>query len=257
MNEAKQPPQPKPQRAADRPRELTWWRRWLFAILAPLLAMFVKFIWWLFRFEFRESDGFRRLADEKQPVVYAIWHEGLIVVGRFIARIGGEGLNPTFLISPSVDGEIGVQLLAQFGGTAVRGSARRSGAAALRGLKRAICEEGMSPCITLDGSKGPRHYCKPGAIMVARMSDVPVVPIGFAARSAWRLPTWDHHLIPKPFTRVVISIGEPYTVPRKFDGAELEAHRQALEERVNLLMKESEEHLGMAADPQWSLPSDK
>ena len=163
-----------------------------------------------------------------------------------MARILSEGINATFLISPSVDCELGVEILARFGSTAVRGSARRSGAAALRGLNRAIRRDGQSPCITLDGSKGPHRYCKPGAIAVARMAGVPIVPIGCAAARSWRLRSWDRHLIPKPFSRVVISVGDPYTVPRQLDEDAQEAQRSDLGARVNRLMEMAEEQAGTA-----------
>ena len=138
----------------------------------------------MFRFEVDGEEKFRDLVAEKQPVVFAFWHEGLLVLCWYMAELLAIGYRLTFLISPSVDGEFGVEILARFGSTAVRGSARRSGAAALRGLIKTIREDRQSPCITLDGSKGPPRYCKPGAIMVARMADVPIVPIGFAAQKS-------------------------------------------------------------------------
>ncbi len=180
---------------------------------------------------------------ERQPVVFAFWHEGLLVLCWYLAKLLAIGYRLTFLISPSVDGEFGVQILARFGSRAVRGSARRSGAAALRRLNATIRDDHQSPCITLDGSKGPRRYCKPGAIMVARMAGVPIVPLGFAARRAWRLPSWDRHLLPKPLSKVVITVGNPYTVPREMDGDAVEHWRGDLEQRVNNLMAAAESSL--------------
>lgn len=81
--------------------------------------------------------------------------------------------------------------------------------------------------------------------MVARMAGVPIVPVGVAARRSRRAPTWDHHLVPKLFSKVVITVGEPMTVPRKINEDELEEHRQELEERVNRLMEISEARTGV------------
>lgn len=226
--------------ASGRPRQMTWWRRVIFGMIAPVAAIVLRLWWSIYRFEVKESEAFLGLRRQHQPVVFAIWHEGLLTVGWYAAQLFKRGFNATFLISPSTDGELGTMILARFGSRAVRGSARRSGAAALRGLYRAITENRQSPFITLDGSKGPRRYCKPGAIMVARMAGVPIVPIGVAARRSWRAPTWDHHLVPKPFSKVVITVGEPITVPRKLNDDELETQRRELEERVNRLMEISE-----------------
>ena len=215
----------------------------LFGLFAPVGAVILRLWWAMYRFEFEESETYLELERRQQPVIFAIWHEGLLTVCWYIARLLKRGVKATFLISPSVDGEIGVVLLAQFGSTAVRGSARRSGAAALRGLFRAITERGQSPVVTLDGSKGPRRYCKPGAIMVARMSGVPIVPVGVAARRSWRAPTWDRHLVPTPMSRVMITVGDPIAVPRSMSEDEIETRRRSLEDEVNRLTGISEERV--------------
>ena len=222
------------------PRQMTWWRRMLFAVAVPVVLMFMRLVWFSFRLEVHGDEKVRELLAARQPVVFAFWHEGLLIVTRYVAKLLRQGLNLTFLISPSVDGEIGTRMLASYGSTAVRGSARRSGAAALRGLYRAIRQNKASPCVTLDGSKGPRRYCKPGAIMVARMADVPLVPLAVAARRGWRARSWDRHLVPIPGTKVVIMVGEPYTVPKHMDEEALEAHRIDLEARVNALVEKAE-----------------
>ena len=234
--------------ASDRPRQMTWWRRVIFGISAPVAAFVLRLWWAMYRFEVEESEAYLELERNQQPVVFAIWHEGLLTVCWFAAQLLKKGVKATFLISPSVDGEIGVMLLAQFGSRAVRGSARRSGAAALRRLHRAVTENHQSPFVTLDGSKGPRRYGKPGAIMVARMAGVPIVPIGVAAQRSWRAPTWDHHLVPKLFSKVAITVGEPMTVPRKLSEDELETQRRELEDRVNQLMEISETRVGVQSE---------
>jgi len=234
------------------PRKLTLWRRIALVVLTPLFSFLMQAIWAVFRFEVRGDENFKKLVAEQRPVVFAFWHEGLLVLCWYLARLLAIGYRLTFLISPSVDGEFGVRILARFGSTAVRGSARRSGAAALRGLNKTIHDDRQSPCITLDGSKGPRRYCKPGAIMVARMADVPIVPLGFAARRAWRLPSWDRHLIPWPFSKVVITVGNPYTVPRQMDSDAVENWRSDLEQRVNDRMAAAEASLRADRQPERS-----
>ena len=247
MNENTPSSSPKA-RVSRRPRRMTWWRRVLFGIGAPIMAILLRLWWKMYRFDVEESSAFLDLERRRQPMVFAIWHEGLLTICWYAAELLKRGVNATFLISPSVDGEIGVMLLAEFGSRAVRGSARRSGAAALRGLHRAISENGQSPFITLDGSKGPYRYCKPGAIMVARMAGVPIVPIGVAASRSWRARTWDHHLVPKPFAKVFITVGEPMEVPRKMDDDEVERRRLELEAEVNRLMGMCEARFEVRSD---------
>ena len=232
------------------PRQMTWWRRALFPVAVPVAVTLVRLVWATFRFEVHGDEKVRELLAAQEPVVFAFWHEGILIITRYMAQLQKNGFNVTFLISPSVDGEFGVQMLARFGSTAVRGSARRSGATALRGLYRAIRRDKASPGVTLDGSKGPRRYCKPGAIMVARMAGVPLVPIACAASRGWRARSWDQHLIPKPASTAVIVFGEPYVVPKDMDDDALEAHRSDLEARVNTLVEKAEAMVEAAPMPR-------
>jgi lysophospholipid acyltransferase (LPLAT)-like uncharacterized protein len=226
--------------ASRRPRKISRAKRLLFAIVASIVAVVIKLAWSTYRFRLDEDRRFLDLFDDKKPVVFAFWHEGIMTAGWYAARIHKRGFPVTFLISPSADGELGTMILARFGSRAVRGSARRSGAAALRGLKRAICEDRQSPFIAIDGSKGPRRYCKPGAMMAARMAGVSIVPIGFAAGNSWRARSWDRHLIPKPGSRVAITVGAPFELERSMDADALEKRRGELEAEVNRLMEISE-----------------
>jgi lysophospholipid acyltransferase (LPLAT)-like uncharacterized protein len=224
---------------------MTRGRRLLYSIAAPVLAMMLRMVWATFRYRVGEDEAFLEYARSDRPMVFAFWHEGLFVVAWHMWQLLKRGVNGTFLISPSADGELGTMILAKFGSRAVRGSARRSGAAALRGLHRAIRDHRQSPAIAIDGSKGPRRVCKPGAIMAARMAGVPIVPIGFAARRAWRAHSWDRHLVPHPGSKVVITVGVPFEVEKKMDGDALEECRRELETRVNRLMEISEARAGV------------
>jgi lysophospholipid acyltransferase (LPLAT)-like uncharacterized protein len=242
MNDATQSPK------SHQPRQLTLGRRVLFAIATPIVVFILKIAWLTYRFRLEEDERFTELAQRGESVVIAFWHEGIMTVGWYAARLLRQGVRMTFLISPSADGELGTMILASFGSRAVRGSARRSGAAALRGLKCAIVEDRQTPAIAIDGSKGPRRYCKPGAIMVARMAGVPIIPVGFAARRGWRAPTWDRHLVPYPGSKVSITVGEPFVVEREMDAETLEERRRELEDRVNQLMEISEARVGVQTE---------
>jgi len=239
MSEMNESQTPSPRAPVSR-RRMTWWRRLVFRITVPIALGLMRATWATYRFEIHGDEKLRELFAAGKPVVFGFWHESLLIVCWYAARLLNAGERITFLISPSVDGEFGVMILARYGSEAVRGSATRSGVSALRGLHRAIRRDGMSPAITLDGPKGPVRYCKPGAVMVARMAGVPIIPIGCGARWSFRAPTWDRHLVPLATSRVVLKIGEPVTVAAGASGEDVEAVRVDLERRVNILMREAE-----------------
>jgi len=103
---------------------------------------------------------------------------------------------------------------------------------AVRGVYTAIVKEGISPGITPDGPRGPRFKFKAGAIFTAQISGKAVVPIAYAAKPAWILRTWDKFIIPPPFAKVAIAIGEPYFPEKKLDDAQMEAAQLELERRM-------------------------
>ena len=83
-----------------------------------------------------------------------------------------------------------------------------------------------------------------GTVLTARIAGVPIVPIGCAADRAWYLEKrWDRFMIPKPFARVVIAVGEPVPVPRSIALDDLEPVRVNVQERVMSLMEQSEQAL--------------
>lgn len=89
--------------------------------------------------------------------------------------------------------------------------------AAARTLARRLGDlggSGYSLVVTPDGPWGPYRVAKPGALMVARQSGLPIVPLAVRARPAFRLSRrWDRQLLPLPFSRLALVAGEPMTVP--------------------------------------------
>jgi lysophospholipid acyltransferase (LPLAT)-like uncharacterized protein len=75
---------------------------------------------------------------------------------------------------------------------------------------------------------------------LAQRSGCPVVPVGVACRPCKRLPTWDSHLIPFPFSKAVIVFGDPI-VSREGEVEEDVSRR--IEEGINAADKRAEEIL--------------
>lgn len=138
--------------------------------------------------------------------IFSLWHGQLLPL---LAHHRDEGAR--VLISEHRDGEIIARIAESLGFRTVRGSTTRGGARALLAMCDAL-ERGEEIAITPDGPRGPAHVFAPGALIAAHRAGVPIVPVGVAVSSAWRLRSWDAFAIPKPFTRVTIAYGAPLTV---------------------------------------------
>lgn len=197
-------------------REIPRWRRIVFPILAPVMALLFRLYCSTCRItEVIGSEHLDALAREGKPIIPCYWHQGQLYCGYYMFRKRGRDFRLGALVSPSRDGELAAQVVQRLGAVPIRGSGTRTGAQAMRELYLTMKKEGVSPVMTPDGSQGPVHVFKHGSVMLAQLSGAPMVPLAFAPRRTWRLKTWDRTMIPYPFTRVVIAVGEPRYADRK------------------------------------------
>ncbi|HRD56379.1 MAG TPA: DUF374 domain-containing protein, partial [Parachlamydiaceae bacterium] len=82
--------------------------------------------------------------------------------------------------------------------------------------------------ITPDGPKGPRYQVKPGVALAARESQAKIIPFTWTASRFWQLKTWDKLLLPKPFSKIVIDLGNPISFEKDqaFDLSQASAYLQ-------------------------------
>ena len=108
----------------------------------------------------------------------------------------------------------------------IRGSSSRGGAPGLRNMERAY-RAGHACAFTADGPRGPAMVAKPGAAQLASLVGADVGAFYVLPERAWELRSWDRFLIPKPFSRVLITW--PVRVP-----ASPEEVQAALDRSVSL-----------------------
>lgn len=170
------------------------------------------------------------------------WHQHHVIGSTLVRSWVQRGFKACFLVSGSVDGEVPERIARAWGADVIRGSANQSGALALRDMQERM-KKGYSIVTTADGPRGPKYEFKMGAVLMARIAGVPVIPIGCAADRAWYLDRWDNFMVPKPFARIALAIGEPYSIPSKTPLDQLEPHRQHVQEAVMSLMRDCEHAL--------------
>ena len=216
-------------------RRMTRARRLLHAITVPLASGLIRTWWRLCRVVHVAGCEHLEAALAQAPsLVPCYWHQHQLYCGKFLIEQRARGLTPGWLISPSVDGELGAMLVRRFGGAVIRGSSTHTGARALRDNYQALVRDNVSPVITPDGPRGPRFKFKPGALLLAQMSGRAILPMSYAASHAW-LIKWDRFVIPMPFARIAIALGPPCYVPRVTDAASLERLQGRMEEELKRL----------------------
>jgi lysophospholipid acyltransferase (LPLAT)-like uncharacterized protein len=170
-------------------------RVWLAATIGGLLLRMLGLTWRVRRVHNEEFDA--RLA-RGDAFIIVFWH-GEIVPVAWVHR--HRGIAP--LISRHADGEVIARIVEGLGYRTARGSTSRGGVRALLETAR-LLEQGITVGFTPDGPRGPRHEFAPGALIVAQRTGRPIIALSASTSRAWRLRSWDRHLIPKPFARVTI-----------------------------------------------------
>lgn len=190
----------------------------------------------------------RYLRDHPgKSLLYASWHRGLlflVYLYRF-QRI-------VVMASASRDGELAAQATRRFGWIPVRGSSTRRGARALLEMK-ALVEQGLRAGLVVDAPTGPACVAKPGILLLAQKTGLPILPVMWSADRCWRLGSWDRTMVPKPFSRIVVLYGgELLHVPPDADRQRLEALRRELDRVLNEMKERTDRFFDMpgVSDPR-------
>jgi lysophospholipid acyltransferase (LPLAT)-like uncharacterized protein len=224
-------------------RRLTPMRRLAHALIAPV-ALCVLRAWWascrIVRVE--GAEHLDAALAEAPSLLPCYWHQHELFCGRYLYLQMRRGLKLGVLISPSVDGEVPAWIARRLGASVIRGSSTRTGARALRDYYQLLVQDGISPVITPDGPTGPRFVFKPGALLLAQLSGRPLLPMAYSASRAWFFG-WDKFVLPRPFSRIVITIGAPVYIARDVvltDEAVLQALQQRMQNELHGLFRRAQ-----------------
>jgi hypothetical protein len=147
------------------------------------------------------------MGKNNRHFIAAFWH-GSMLVPWYIFR------NKKFsaLVSQSKDGELLTKLLKSWKYNVIRGSSNVGGKEALQ-LMKDEADKKRNIAITPDGPKGPEFKMKPGAIVLAKKTQMPILLIGVCYKNYVQLKSWDKFKIPKLFSKVVVKFSDPIIVP--------------------------------------------
>ena len=219
-------------------------RDWFISALAPRVAYaYILLLRATVRLEYHNREVLDEIGDGSGPGqhILAFWHSRFVMM-----PYGCRPERIVALISMHRDSRMLGDILQRFGVTLALGSSTVGGAKGLREVLRKV-REGYDVGIAPDGPRGPRRRIKPGVLTVARLTGLPIVPVGFSARPARRIGSWDRTLVPYPFGRAVFFYGDPIRVPRGSADAEQRIHEQ-LEDELNRVTDLADTQVGLEVE---------
>jgi lysophospholipid acyltransferase (LPLAT)-like uncharacterized protein len=213
-------------------------------IVLAIVPYIVRALLWVlgrtWRFEVIAEEGVTPVlfGEKPGPEIYCFWHQCVLPCTVYFRKS-----NAVILISRSFDGELITRILKMFGFDAVRGSSSRSARRGLLGLKQVI-ETGRTAIFTADGPRGPIYQTKLGPIKLAQTTGAPIGAFHLQPERAWVMKSWDRFLVPKPFTRIVVSWAQWTHVPGDLPGDQFESKRQELNDALERARLRAYEHFG-------------
>ena len=190
--------------------------------------------------EVTPSDGslgppVKRVGQE----LYALWHQQLLML-----TLLHRDQDIAVMISRSRDGDVASRIVERLGFRIIRGSSSRGGAAGMREMIAATAD-GHPLALTIDGPRGPARRCKPGAILIASRSRIPIVPTVAIPVRAKALNSWDRFLVPAPRSEIFVSYGAPIDVVTGGDPEDVRAWQDRVESEMHRLVELCESAAGV------------
>lgn len=210
------------------------------AILSWIAARYIRLVWRTGRWRIENAEIVDRLIADRRPFIACFWHGRMLMIPnawQYDARI-------SILISQHRDGVFISRTLNHLGVGTIAGSSSRGGGGALVAMVRTL-KRGEYVGITPDGPRGPRMRAAPGAAAAARLSGAVLLPVSYSATRRKVLSSWDRFVLPFPFTRGIVRVGQPIEVARDADETALEKARARLEAELISLTDALDSELGV------------
>lgn len=204
--------------------------------IIPYIGLFiVKILSSTYRIRIINPEVERDILKRGHIPIYASWHQRFFPGIIFFATRKPISI----MISQSRDGELISKIVNILGWYPVRGSSSKGGRQALRKIKKLVYE-GYRVAHIVDGPRGPLGVVKPGLLLIAQASGMPIVPVITSAEKKWVFNSWDRFMVPKPFSRVIIRFSDEICIPSNLQRSDFEAKRSSIENIFKKLYSETD-----------------
>lgn len=224
---------------------IQWWYSFKHIYFPKLIAVIAKKIIFLLLKTCRvKVIGLEKLQIvNHQKTILIFWHNRLVLAPALLYKFC-RNFRFGVLVSQSRDGEIISSIVNSY---KIAQSIRVKHDSKIEALNRSIeflnDKKGIL-VVTPDGPRGPRYKTKKGIAFIAKNSNANLIPMSWSANKFWKLKSWDQLIIPKPFSKIVLTFGDPFSIkpdseiPTKLEIDEIESQINQIK-KINLSELES------------------
>ena len=213
--------------------------RWFQWIAAGLIFAAIRTVSATLRYHWQDNSGYFDNGIGG-PAIYCVWHNRLALCMTAYAAYADRrksGSQMAAMVSASKDGAFLAAILECFNVQPVRGSTSRRGPQALLELTT-WADRGYDLAITPDGPRGPCYEVQDGAMSLAQITGLPIIPFSYYLKWKVRPNSWDRFQIPLPFSYCEMRVGKPVYVPRQASDEERAQLRRQLETTLRELSRD-------------------
>jgi lysophospholipid acyltransferase (LPLAT)-like uncharacterized protein len=223
--------------------KLKWSRRIQIPIIAAVVYSMIRTLGPTLRYEVLGWHHAEEVYAAKRQCIWSFWHRVIIPIVWWYRSHGVVVMNTT-----AFDGQWTRKVIEWLGFGTAQGSSSRGGLRGLAVMARRI-EEGKDCAFTIDGPRGPRYVAKPGPVMLARKTGAPIMVFHVGVdRGKTFTKTWDHFLLPMPFTRAVIFFAPPIYVPKDASVELMEAKHAEMQRELERVRDIAEDWFSLSED---------
>jgi len=173
-------------------------------ILVSLCYYYIRFVYLTCQKQIIGIDNLNNPIKAQEPIIIAFWHGRMAL----LPPAWQWPKNPfSMLLSAHRDGKLIGALLHKFKLKTIEGSSTRGGTEAAIEIFHSL-KKGSIIGVTPDGPRGPKQEVSKGILRLAHQSGAKIIPVSYGVSSGKQLRSWDRFLIPHPFSKAYILVGE-------------------------------------------------
>jgi len=185
--------------------------------LKSLYSRYVNFCFGRIAWDLLGMETYEADIARGEPRIVCFWHEQLVMMPHMRKW---DDHAAAAMVSRHADAQIMAEHLRSLGIRIIELGTSEVNSGPVREAVRHL-RAGGSLAITVDGPMGPARIPKEGALVISGVSRKPIHPSAYAVTHSIRLKTWDQMILPLPWGRGVIAVGEAYQPAARMNETEM------------------------------------
>ena len=198
-------------------------------LLSWIISVYLKICYHTSSWYVKDYNYLDKLLKKNDSFIVCFWHGRLLMT----PYCWNHKKKFFMLISGHPDGRIISRAISHFGINTIVGSSSRNKMSSYKNIIQEIKKKNIIG-ITPDGPRGPEKKIKDGIVSLAKLSNIPIIPLSFGAKYKRNLKSWDKFLLVFPFNKFIAIWGKPIHFRKEEPN---DGNKKKLENELNRITK--------------------